>query len=730
MNARTTLRTCPSDAQDFYADAVIGDPLPYYARLRDLGPVVWLQQQQAYALTQYEPVTQALRDAATFRSGQGVSLSLKVNALLTGSTLNSDPPEHDRTRGVTSAPLLPGALHVVRERIEAAADQLVETLVARGEFDAIADFAQYLPVTIVAELVGLPDAGREKMLKWASATFNLFANDNARATAAFADLRELREFLDEYGTPERLQAGGWAKRIFEVGPGEGISVEICAQLMRDYINPSLDTTISATGHAIALFANNPDQWQLVRAQPELLNNAVEEVVRLTTPIRALSRRVAHDTELCGVALKTDDRVLAIYASANRDPRKFKEPDRFDVTRDVHDHVGFGHGIHMCMGMHLARLEMVSLLRSLTQRVSGFELCGEPVVAMNNTICAYQKLPVRVLADTTRQPQSSRNERVSQADRAAPWIPVVVTRFIEDATDVALIELGPQGSEPLPAFSAGAHIDVKIRDGLVRQYSLSNDPATAERYRLGVLREAESRGGSTAMHANLSVGATLAVSPPRNHFALAEDAGSSLLIAGGIGITPILAMAHTLRGRGAQFALHYCVRNEGRIAFRAELESLDTTFHVSAGPEAQRLDPQSVFENPSDARHLYVCGPRGFMDFIVAEAIRYGWCPDQIHLERFGAEIDTDGAPFTVFAKRTGAQFEVLPGQTIAAQLRAHGIDVPMSCQSGVCGTCLTDVVEGEPCHRDLVQTDAEKASNRQITVCCSRSRTKTLVLDI
>jgi cytochrome P450 len=259
VNARTASRHGPSDAEDFYADAVIRDPVPYYARLRELGPVVWLEQQQAYALTQYEPVTAALRNAATFQSGHGVSLSPKVNALLTGSTLNSDALEHDRTRIVTSAPLLPGALHVVRERIETAADQLVEILVARGEFDAIADFAQYLPVTIVAELVGLPNAGRENMLKWASATFNLFANDNARASAAFADLRELRAFLDEYGTPERLQPGGWAKRVFEVGPDAGLSIETCAQLMRDYINPSLDTTISATGHAIELFANNPDR---------------------------------------------------------------------------------------------------------------------------------------------------------------------------------------------------------------------------------------------------------------------------------------------------------------------------------------------------------------------------------------------------------------------------------------------------------------------------------------
>lgn len=189
--------------------------------------------------------------------------------------------------------------------------------------------------------------------------------------------------------------------------------------------------------------------------------------------------------------------------------------------------------------------MASLLRSPTERVSRFELCGEPVVAMNNTIRAYQELPVRVVADAARRPRPKLDIGASQTEITNTWIPVVVARHTADATDMALIELAAIGAEPLPPFSAGAHIDVRIRDGLVRQYSLSNDPASAQHYRLGVLRESASRGGSADMHTNLEVGATLTVSAPRNHFGLAKDAGSIVLIAGGIGITPLLAMAHTL-----------------------------------------------------------------------------------------------------------------------------------------------------------------------------------------
>lgn len=216
---------------DLYADAVIRDPYPVYARLRAMGPVVWLSQHKVYALPRYAEVASVLRQPKRFISSRGVSLNERTNRLLVGSTLNSDPPEHDATRAITSQPLLPGALEAIAPRIRRAADALVAELAQRGRFDAVSDFAQYLPVTIVAELVGLPDAARAKMLTWASATFNLFGPENERAKAAFEDLRDLKAFLDEYGTPEKLKPGGWAQRIFQVGAERGIPFETCAQLM-------------------------------------------------------------------------------------------------------------------------------------------------------------------------------------------------------------------------------------------------------------------------------------------------------------------------------------------------------------------------------------------------------------------------------------------------------------------------------------------------------------------
>jgi len=282
--------TVPTLDTDFYSDAVILDPYPVYATLRSLGPVVYLPQNDLYAVSRYEEVSSVLRQPLRFVSSRGVSPIPRVNDILVGSTLNSDPPIHDTTRAVTAEPLLPGALVDIEPQLKAAADGLIDTLCERGEFDAVTDLAQYLPITIVAELVGLPQAAdAQQMLTWASAAFNLFGTENARTEKAFTDLETLRDFLLEYGTPDKLKPGGWAKRIFEVGPERGLSQETCAQLMRDYINPSLDTTISTTGQLIKFLADNPAQWDLIRHDASLIPNAIEEGLPTATSASSRTR---------------------------------------------------------------------------------------------------------------------------------------------------------------------------------------------------------------------------------------------------------------------------------------------------------------------------------------------------------------------------------------------------------------------------------------------------------
>ncbi len=304
-----------------------------------------------------------------------------------------------------------------------------------------------------------------------------------------------------------------------------------------------------------------------------------------------------------------------------------------------------------------------------------------------------------------------------------------------ALDIVALELVPIAGRSLPAFSAGAHIDVEVGPGLVRQYSLCNDPVETHRYVIGVLRDPHSRGGSAAVHERLAEGQVIRIGAPRNLFALVP-AQRSLLFAGGIGVTPLLSMAERLARDAAHFELHYCSRSPERTAFRARIAASSFAdrvhFHHDDGAPAQRLDLPAVLRAPDADTHLYVCGPRGFIDFVCGQAQALGWSGPQIHVEHFSAPAPSaagDGG-FEVQIASSGQTLVVAPGQSIVAALRANGVIVPVACEQGVCGTCLTRVIDGVPEHRDQYLTDEEKLQNDQFLPCCSRARSARLVLDL
>ncbi|MEO5794594.1 MAG: PDR/VanB family oxidoreductase [Rhodoferax sp.] len=316
------------------------------------------------------------------------------------------------------------------------------------------------------------------------------------------------------------------------------------------------------------------------------------------------------------------------------------------------------------------------------------------------------------------------------------IHVRVARKTVEALDICSYELVAVDGAPLPAFSAGSHIDVHMPGGLTRPYSLCNDPTETQRYRIGVLRDPASRGGSQAMHAAVNEGDVLEISPPKNHFALSQAASRSLLLAGGIGITPILAMAQTLAAQGAPLEMHYCSRTEERMAFRAEIAraafARDVHFHFDDGSSMQKLSLPDLLAEPQPGVHLYVCGPTGFMDAVLQTARGSGWPEDQLHYEFFSANVapSADDASFEVKLARSGRVVRIAADQTVAKALALAGVDIPLSCEQGVCGTCLTKVLEGEPDHKDFYLTPEEQAANDQFTPCCSRSKSALLVLDL
>lgn len=284
---------------------------------------------------------------------------------------------------------------------------------------------------------------------------------------------------------------------------------------------------------------------------------------------------------------------------------------------------------------------------------------------------------------------------------------------------------------LPAFTPGAHIDVHMRENLTRQYSLYSSPGDTSAYRIAVLREQESRGGSHAMHDLVREGDVLTISAPRNLFPLAE-ASATLLFAGGIGITPILCMAEHLHAEGQDFQLHYSARSGEHAAFGQRIRDAGYALraHLHFGDKAGKEEIAQALKNASPHTHLYVCGPAGYIDYIVESAKSAGWSSDRIHLEHFKVEQDQSGESFDIRLAKSGKTFCVPEGKTVLNVLHENGFDIPMSCEQGICGTCLTGVLEGTPDHRDMYLTDEEKVANNQFLPCCSRAKTNVLVLDI
>ena len=325
------------------------------------------------------------------------------------------------------------------------------------------------------------------------------------------------------------------------------------------------------------------------------------------------------------------------------------------------------------------------------------------------------------------------ERVDDND----LLRVTLVRRAVAAEGIISLQLRPAGGGRLPRFSAGAHVDLHLPNGLIRQYSLCGDPRDDDLYEIAILREEQGRGGSKSAHDDLREGDTLRISVPRNHFPL-EQAPHTLLFAGGIGITPLLAMARQLHEDVASFELHYCARSRSRAAFADCLAAAPFSdsvhFHFDDGPEARRLDADYVCRTAVAGSRLYVCGPAGFMDHVMSAARGAGWPDERIHHEYFSAPAPAHGTAsgdgFEVECARAGKVVPVPAGQSIVAALRSHGIEVQLSCEQGICGTCSIRVLQGVPDHRDHFLTASEKAANDRLLACCSRALSARLVVDL
>lgn len=390
----TLLNSRPTSTIDFWSDAVIAEPYPHYEALRALGPAVWLENHSAWAVVRHGAIRKALLDGQTFSSAHGCMMSDQINHAFTGTMLCSDDPEHRNLRRVFARPLLPNALAPLKARLAEIAEARVVELIKRQSFDAVTDLAHLLPLTVVTDLVGLSADGKRHMLRWAAAVFDAFGPEtHSRSLGGMEIVGEAFQYLGAL-KPEDLDPDGWGAALFVAADRGEVSAESAKAMLMDYLAPSLDTTINAISSAVALFAAYPEQWDLLRADPKLIPAAIDEVIRLESPIRAFSRLLTQDHDLGGVQLAAGERALMVYASGNRDERRYVDPETFDISRDARDHLGFGYGPHLCAGMSLAKLEITVILETLIRHVRRFHVIKERR-DLNNTLRGIASLTVTI-----------------------------------------------------------------------------------------------------------------------------------------------------------------------------------------------------------------------------------------------------------------------------------------------------------------------------------------------
>jgi cytochrome P450 len=392
--------TIPVIDDDPFAIPFLHDPYPHYARMREAGPVVWLSRYHCYAVARHDEVQRVLGDWETFISAAGVGLANfhdETPWRPPSIVLEADPPLHTRTRTVLTRVLSPGNIRKLRERFEREAEILVDRVVAMGRFDGITDFAEPFPVKVFSDAIGIREQGRENLLPYGSMVFNSFGPRNALTAAAFANADAVRGWIMESCARDRLDPDGLGAQIFAAVEGGELSEQEAPMLLRSFLSAGIDTTVDALGNTLWCLATFPDQWERLRRNPALARNAFEEGLRYEGPAQLFFRTTARDATIGGLAVEANRKVAAFMGAANRDPRRWPNPDTFDIERRATGHLTLGTGIHGCVGQAVARLEGEAVLAALARKVGSVELTAEPTRHYNNVLRSFEKLPVQVTA---------------------------------------------------------------------------------------------------------------------------------------------------------------------------------------------------------------------------------------------------------------------------------------------------------------------------------------------
>lgn len=730
-----------------------GQWLSYFKRLRDEAPVHY-QSTSAFgpywSITRYDDIVTVDKDFERFSAEPQIVIGTPPEGLDIEMFIAMDPPRHDQQRNAVQGVVAPQNLEEMEGLIRSRVAEVLDDLPVDEPFDWVDKVSIELTSRMLATLLDFPYEQRRKLVYWtdlaaASASAVGGANDTDEMYKGIADMAKSFSAL-------------WHDKAARLAAGEKPGYDLITLMQmnedtKDLINRPMeflgnlillvvggnDTTRNSMSGGVFALNQFPDEFARLKADHGLIPKLVHEIIRWQTPLAYMRRIATQDTVLNGQFIRKGDKVVMWYASANRDERTFENPDDFVIDRrNARHHLSFGIGVHRCMGSRLAEMQLRILWEELLARFDDIEVVGEPEYLQSNFVRGYTKMMVNLTpigGKSRRRPAAPRPARVGSREgwtmnTAETEVDLRVAARREVAEGIVELTLADPTGAQLPAWTAGAHVDLILDPSLTRQYSLCGSAGDESTWKVGVLRDPNSRGGSAYVHEKLAEGATVRVRGPRNHFPMVASPRYQF-IAGGIGITPILAMIEAAEARGAEWSLLYGGRSRASMAFLDRLES-DPRVTVWPQDEKGLLDLASVLGTPRPDTLVYCCGPGALLDAV--EDGCAGWPDGSLHLERFAAkkvEASEDALDsFEVECSRSGVTVTVSEGTSIFDAVEKAGVDVLGSCMEGICGTCEVDVVEGTPDHRDSVLSKSERERGATIMTCVSRSLSKKLVLDV
>jgi cytochrome P450/ferredoxin-NADP reductase len=722
---------------DHHSDEANADPLAYYAAFRQRCPVGHTEAHGGfYYTTRYTDVARIARDDATFSSarsdhgGTGVAIVIPKGHGLEQYPIELDPPRSTAFRELINPLLTREAIDRLVPMIARHAARVVDEFIEAGSCDFVRDLTNPLPAAVTLDWLGFPESDWPRL---AGPIHDIFAATagseralRGAAGLAFLDQR-IRELIRERRAEPRADA---VSEI--VAAGAGFSEDELVSVIGVLIAGGVDTTTSLTGWTLVHLSRQPAQRRHLIESPDLLDTATEEFLRAFSPSQSMARTLTTDAEVGGCPMRAGDRVLIPWVAANHDPAVFPDPGQVRLDRDASRHLSFGIGTHRCAGAHLARAMFREMMTQVLTRLPDYRVIEDGLVPYptHGNQTGWDAIPA-VFTPGTRA-----HGVIGTSSELRTPLPLTVTDIRVEADEVVSVRLARADGDELPAWQPGSHIELRLPSGRLRQYSLCGDPADRAGWRIGVLREAAGRGGSLELHALAQPGATFVVRGPRNHFPLV-DAESYLFLAGGIGITPILAMVRAAGAAGRPFSVVYGGRTRASMAFADELAAAAGDALTLLPQDESRLpDLRALLATAGSGTAVYCCGPAPMIAAVESCCAELG-LSGQLHVERFTAGDDLEQAigkaentAFDVHLARTDRTMRVPPDKRLIEVLREAVPGLSYDCEKGYCGACETRVLGGTPEHRDSVLTEDERAAGRTMMICVGRCSSARLILDL